>query len=671
MDTSKQELSGIPPPKDRGLLRINFIAEDGLGNQAVEPMSIYVGDVNITSIPQQQVYTGNSTLFTFASETFEYPQANFTYSVALANGTPLPSFIGFDSDSRTFVFAPRSGDQNTYPIEVTAHDGYGGSWSTDFTLTIPDRPPVCEQPIQNQTAYSGESFNYVFSEDSFTDLDMDTLTYSANEKGNPKLPAWLKFDPALRQFSGTPFGKNSYTIEIIANDRHGKIVTNLFTLTVPPSAPIVLNPPNNQIASLNMPFSYTIPLDTFYDIDNDQLSYTTDQLPSFLFFNPSTRTFSGTPQLDDSGAYLITIYAVDTLGESVSTTFNLNVVSTSQNNPPVVLKEIPNESVQTGIPFTYTFDANTFQDPEGDALTYAAFMEGGAALIPGLYFDSDTRTLSGELLLPQIVRISIHAIDPNGSYVVETFTLNVVDTVNLPPLVLNPLPNLIATVGQKFYFQIPDDTFIDLNGDELKISTNQAGGNHLPQWLKWDEAKHALYGTPGYWDTGTYQDKSVNIEVWATDGVGSVKAGFQLSVQGESFWEIFINVGIGVSSIATSALGVYRSRAIIWNYFNAQKNKKALQTVIIGEEYVHKIPLEYNQVREVRSYYNGKPLAKLPDGLHYDGSEIKGKPKANSQGLFTIRVFDKHGYIIEEYDLSIKKEADDSNLEKENANCRL
>ena len=115
---------------------------------------------------------------------------------------PLPSFISFDSNTRTFVFAPRSGDQNSYPIEVTADDGHGGITTTTFTLSVPDRLPVVQQPLSDQTAYTGQPFIYAFNNSTFTDADNDILSYSARSVGTVSgLPGWLSFDPVLRQFS--------------------------------------------------------------------------------------------------------------------------------------------------------------------------------------------------------------------------------------------------------------------------------------------------------------------------------------------------------------------------------------------------------------------------------------------------------------------------------------
>ncbi len=650
-------LSGTPGLSDQGLWVVPVTASDDMGNSITESVAIHVGNINVTPIPNQQMYVGNTTLFAFNAGTFDFPQASFNYTASLMGGLPLPSFMNFDPSSRAFIFAPRSGNQGTYRIQVTADDGYGGTASTTFDLTVPDRPPVLEQPLGDQTAYTGDPFVYAFNNSTFTDADNDVLSYSARSVGSLSgLPGWLNFDPVLRQFYGTPFGKGVYPIQVTANDNNGGTVSNTFTITVPPTAPVVLNPPGTQTASTLNPYSFTLNSNTFFDVDNEPLSYTTDSLPSFLSFNNATRTFSGTPQSSDVGTYSISVHASDTDGLTASTTFSLNVLSSSSNNPPVLVKAIPDQSEKVGVPFTFTFDVGTFVDPSNNALTYQATLESGAPLPAGISFDPSTRTLSGVVSNPQALRISIRAVDPFGGFAVDTFTLNIVGTY--PPIVLNPLPNTIATVGQPFEYHIPSDTFADVNNDKLNITVVQSTGQPLPQWLSWNPITSSLSGTPGPLDTDTYRPRILAMDAWASDGVGSVKSSFNISVGGESFWATFIKVGASLSSVLATGFTVWESRARIWNFFNKDKYHKGTETALVDDEYNHPISLKFKDVK-VKAFYSENALDKLPDGLTYEGGKITGRPTVHAEGYFTIRIFDHSGYIKEEFDLIIKQNAND------------
>ena len=209
-------------------------------------------------------------------------------------------------------------------------------------------------------------------------------------------------------------------------------VSNIFTITVPSSPPVVINPPGTQIAGTGIPFSYTFNSNTFYDVDNDPMTYSTSALPAFLSFNPTTRTFSGTPQISDVGTYNIVLTA-QAAGGTASTTFTLSVLDSANTNPPVVIKQIPDHTITSGSKFNYTIDSGTFVDPEGLNLTYTATLEGGDPLPTGLYFNPNTLTFSGVVAAPQALRISVKATDPSGAFAIDTFTFTVLDGTKYPP----------------------------------------------------------------------------------------------------------------------------------------------------------------------------------------------------------------------------------------------
>ena len=156
-----------------------------------------------------------------------------------------------------------------------------------------------------------------------------------------------------------------------------------------PTAPTL----TEQTATEDESFSYTVP--AFTDPDEDTLTYTAaqsnnDSLPSWLSFNATTRTLSGTPEEADTPATLtISITASDgTL--SSSATFTLKVAEV--NDPPAV-PSIPAQTATEGQAFSY--QAPSFIDPEGDSVTYSATLDGGGALPSWLSFTASTRTFSG------------------------------------------------------------------------------------------------------------------------------------------------------------------------------------------------------------------------------------------------------------------------------------
>ncbi|OPF16167.1 hypothetical protein B1L04_24130 [Microcystis aeruginosa KW] len=97
------------------------------------------------------------------------------------------------------------------------------------------------------------------------------------------------------------------------------------------TVPILQNPIAAQTVIEDIPFNFQISDNTFFDPDlNDILTYSAtvsngDALPSWLNFNPTTRTFSGTPAYKDVGNLNLKVTATDQLGANISANLTLQV----------------------------------------------------------------------------------------------------------------------------------------------------------------------------------------------------------------------------------------------------------------------------------------------------------------------------------------------------------
>ena len=109
------------------------------------------------------------------------------------------------------------------------------------------------------------------------------------------------------------------TLRVTATDTGNLSVSDSFTLTVNNvnEAPTVAAPLANQQATEDAPFSLVVPTGTFADVDpGDTLTYSATladgaALPTWLSFDPTTRTLSGTPLNSDVGTLAITVTATD------------------------------------------------------------------------------------------------------------------------------------------------------------------------------------------------------------------------------------------------------------------------------------------------------------------------------------------------------------------------
>jgi hypothetical protein len=444
----------------------------------------------------------------------------------------------------TLTFNPTANYHGTAVLTITTSDmgnaGTGGTLTDSDNINITVTPindgPTLANPIPNQIAPEDSAFNFQFSASAFADVDLDVLTFTVQLADGSALPAWLSFDSATRTFSGTPTNGDVGILSInIAASDGSTTVTDSFTLTVTNTndAPTVANLIADRTATEDLPFSFQFAANTFSDADvGDTLTYSAQladgsALPSWLSFDATTRTFSGTPENGDVGTISIDVIANDGNGGTVTATFAIVIANT--NDAPIVANPIPNQTANEDAAFNYQFPANTFTDADvGDALTYTAQLGGGGALPTWLIFDAVARTFSGTPTNDDIgtLSISVTADDGKGGTISETFAL-VINNTNDAPIVANPITDRTATEDSPFNFQFAANTFSDVDvGDTLTYSAQLADGSALPSWLSFDAATRTFSGTPLNGDVGT-----LSIDVIADDGKGgTVTASFDIVI---------------------------------------------------------------------------------------------------------------------------------------------
>nr|MCF6374533.1 putative Ig domain-containing protein [Tychonema sp. BBK16] len=320
------------------------------------------------------------------------------------------------------------------------------STSTDNQVTFSkNTAPVVASAINNQSATLNTAFNYTVPTGTFTDAQNDTLTYTATKEDGTALPTWLTFNATTRSFNGTPATANIGNLQVKVSASDGKAATsNTFLLTVSDklnTAPVVASAINNQSATLNTAFTYTVPTTTFTDAQNDTLTYTATKedgtaLPTWLTFNATTRSFSGTPATANIGNLQVKVSASD--GKAATSNTFLLTVSDKLNTAPVVASAISDTSATVDKAFTYSFPDTTFTDTEKDPLTYSATKEDGTPLPTWLKFDATTRSFNGTPATSDLgnVKVKVSASDGKAS-TGDVFVL----TVNTPTPSVTPTPS--------------------------------------------------------------------------------------------------------------------------------------------------------------------------------------------------------------------------------------
>jgi Ca2+-binding RTX toxin-like protein len=196
--------------------------------------------------------------------------------------------------------------------------------------------PLLASPVADQTTAEDVAFNFTLPAGAFIDPNPnDALTFTATAANGAALPSWLTFDSTTRTFSGTPSTSEvgGLSVRVTATDSAGLQVFDEFNLTVQNvnDAPILVAALSDNYATEMSPFTYTIPTDTFVDLDvGDTLSYSAtlaggNALPSWLTFDATTRTISGTPPYGVASTLNIRVTANDSSGASASDEFSIGI----------------------------------------------------------------------------------------------------------------------------------------------------------------------------------------------------------------------------------------------------------------------------------------------------------------------------------------------------------
>jgi len=487
-----RNFSGHPTNLNVGTDTITVVATDLSGVTASASFILTIVNVNYAPVaPTLQNQTINQDVsfnYTFAAFTDVDIGDELSYTAQ-----NVPSWVTFDPGSRNFSGLPTNANVGTSTITVTAKDSSNATANASFTLTVVkvNYAPVAPVLI-NQTMNQDVSFNYTF--EAFTDRNTsygDVLSYSALN-----VPNWVTFYDGSRNFSGLPTNANvgTRTITVIATDLSGATASATFTLTVvnvndSPVAPVLINQTVNQDASFNYTFEAFTDVDSSY---GDTLSYTVENVPSWVTFHSGSRKFSGVPTNPNVGISTITVTATDLSGVYASASFTLTVVKV---NYAPVKSVLINQTMNQDVSFNYTFEAFTDRDSiYGDELSYTA------ENVPSwVTFDPGSRNFSG---LPTNANvgtktITVVATDSSGATANASFTLTVVNVNDAPvaPVLIN------QTINQDVSFNYTFEAFTDIDssyGDTLSYTAS-----NVPSWVTFNGVSRKFSGLPTNANVGT------------------------------------------------------------------------------------------------------------------------------------------------------------------------
>jgi hypothetical protein len=542
-DAATRTFSGTPLNADVGIIAVKVTATDGKEAAGSDTFNITV--TNTYDMPTvanpivDQTIAEDSTLsFQFNTNVFSHDDVTntLTYAATLSDGNSLPSWLIFNASTRTFSGTPLTGDVGDIAVKVSVTDGEGATVSDTFKLTVTNTndAPTVANAIADQTIAEDSALSFQFNTNVFADVDAgDTITYTATLSNDDALPTWLTFDAATRTFGGTPLNANvgSIAVKVTATDAGTATVSDTFNITVTNTNDAPAVKAGNEIADQTFAedtalISFQFDTNVFEDEDVGDVitAYSAtlsdgSALPTWLTFNPLTRTFGGSPTNSDVGTIAVKVTATDAAGAAVSDTFDLEVTNT--NDAPTLANAIADQTIAEDSALSFQFNANVFADVDvDDTITFTATLSDGTALPAWMTFTAATRTFTGTPLNADVgtIAVKVTATDAANLAVSDTFNLTVTNT-NDAPIVANAIADQAAAQGTALSFQFNTNVFADADvGDTITYTATGVSGGALPTWLTFNAATRTFSGTP------TASDSDLTVSVIATDAAGATQS---------------------------------------------------------------------------------------------------------------------------------------------------
>ncbi|ODV95991.1 hypothetical protein PACTADRAFT_67037 [Pachysolen tannophilus NRRL Y-2460] len=329
--------------------------------------------------------TEESYSFTISNETFLSNDSTVTF-----DASDLPSWLSFDSSSRTFLGTPSTSDAtDNLTITLIGYDSTGNI-SEDYTLVVSTDPaPELKSSDIIFTELSsfgdtngydglvlapGQTFNLNFSMSIFevpSDSSNSIVAYYGRSSDATPLPSWIQFDSDTLTFSGTAPAVNSdiapsfeYGFLLIATDYVDfsgcigtfKLIVGAHQLSTSLSSTIVLN------GTVDETVNYTLPLSDVYldgkEISSSNISsLTLEGAPSWLSLDEEFLSGTIPDTADDDEVDYFNITIEDVFGNTIAIQFKLDV-----EDSLFTVSDLSDVNATRGEYFEYTLPKTDFTD---------------------------------------------------------------------------------------------------------------------------------------------------------------------------------------------------------------------------------------------------------------------------------------------------------------------
>lgn len=422
-------------------------------------------------------------------------------SISVTNTAEMTATV----DGFNITFTPAADYNGTVNFPITAHLD---------TMTATDNLTIVVNPANDAPTIDLTGLTIEFNEDEFETVDFSPYI---NDIDNTNLQLSVS---GLTNITVAVNG-NSITFNAPANwngNETATITVDDLQTRAQASADIVVTvtPVEDMPEFTTTPVTNVFYADTYtYNIeatdnDGDTVTITANTaLPAWLTLTQTrgTAVLTGTPGIDNTGDFNISLKAADVNNNEVIQSFTINV---GDNHAPVItaLADVTfDEEGNTVVDYT-----NAISDADGDDITITISDDDNInAEINGLQVTyTATENWFGTTTVTLTADDSIYQATAD-----QTITVN---NVNDAP-VITSVPIEFATLNEAYAYNV---TTSDIENNPITLTAN------IPAWLSFTDNGNGtavLSGIPGHANSGTH-----NIEIMANDGFETVNQNFVLTV---------------------------------------------------------------------------------------------------------------------------------------------
>ncbi|WP_119681277.1 putative Ig domain-containing protein [Indioceanicola profundi] len=322
-------LSWTPPADYNGPAALSVRAND-LGNTGTGGPLTDVANVPLTVRPVNDAPTATGSLPSLTGNegaplTVTLPTGLFadidqgdtiTFLVQLADGSPLPAWLSFDPATLTLTGTPPDGADGILSIVVIGRDQAGATARVPLTISINDVPA----PIQPPAPPPPPPPPPVITVPPPPPVQPPLIT---NPPITPPTSGNGGDGPGGGILMPPSNGSGGLTGSIVGG-AGGVMADRNVTLFIAGSV-------SDQVAETNSSKSFQVPANVFRHTNpEERLQFEARQangepLPDWLSFDPSSRTFTGTPPEGAEGTLEIAVTARDAAGNSATASFRVTV----------------------------------------------------------------------------------------------------------------------------------------------------------------------------------------------------------------------------------------------------------------------------------------------------------------------------------------------------------